>query len=62
MSNVIQFPMNRIQGMQATTAYFDEIHEQADQLDVQMSECLAQAIALEEQSERILKMMEEMSE
>ena len=61
--------MNRIRRLnRTTTAYFDEIHEQADQLrpyklvEIQMGEYLAQAIDLEEQSERILKMMEEMSE
>ena len=63
MSNVIQFPMDRIQlSPNTNNFFFDKIQSQTDQLEIHMDECLAQAIALEEQSQRILQMMEEMSE
>jgi len=67
MSNVIQFPMDRIRSS-STVTFVDASNgpfiwhstpSQTDQLEEQMNDILDQAIALEEQSARVLKMMEE---
>ena len=58
MSNVIQFPMDRIRLSPNVDDFFaDKIFDQTDQLEEQLNDVLSQAIALEEQSERILQMM-----
>jgi hypothetical protein len=66
MSNVIQFPMDRIKSS-STVTFVDgtgpfvwySTPSQTDQLEEQMNDILDQAIALEEQSARVLEMMEE---
>jgi len=64
MSNVIQFPMDRIRSS-STVTFVDgtgpltwfSTPSQTDQLEEQMNDILDQAIALEEQSARVLEMM-----
>ena len=60
MSNVIKFPMDRIQISPTAFDFFsDRIDQQTDELEAQTLDILNQAKALEEQSERILRLMEE---
>mgnify|MGYP001574082104 CR=1 FL=1 len=60
MSNVIQFPMDRIQlSPKAFDFFSDRVDQQSFELESQTLDILNQAKALEEQSERILQMMEE---
>jgi hypothetical protein len=58
MSNVIEFPMDRIRLSPSADEFFaDKIQAQTNQLEEQMNDILNQAIALEEQSARVLEMM-----
>ncbi len=63
MSNVIKFPMDRIRlSPNAEDFFADRICDQADQLEEQLNDVLSQAIAIEEQTARLLKMMEAIDE
>lgn len=59
MSNVIQFPMDRIRAtMPALEAIdVDDIMQQAFDLEQESLQVLAQAKAIEEQSQRVLDLM-----
>lgn len=55
MSNVIQFPMERIQISTKLINFFsDRVDDQLSDLEAQSLDILDQAIALEKQSQRIL--------
>jgi len=58
MSNVIQFPMDRVRlSPTAEDIFFDEILQQAFDLEQESLQVLAQAKAIEEQSRRVLDLM-----
>lgn len=56
MSNVIQFPMDRVRlSPTAEDIFYDEILTQAFDLEQESLQMLAQAKAIEEQSQRVLE-------
>jgi hypothetical protein len=60
MSNVIQFPMERIQISTKLINFFsDRVDDQLSDLEAQSLDILDQAIALEKQSQRILDSLED---
>ena len=60
MSNVIQFPMERIQISTKLINFFsDRVDDQLIDLEAQSLDILDQAIALEKQSQRILDSLED---
>ena len=61
MSNVIQFPMDRVRlSPTAEDIFYDEILTQAFDLEQESLQMLAQAKAIEEQSQRVLDLMKDL--